>query len=132
MRPDSSASWLGEPSRPLAVVAVSGFGYDRFRCAFSGEVSEMLALSSAAFILAGTARAESNARRWDRALANIGRVIFGIKIDDDRLLAAKVGEPQARLPEGLLELELRCLLTRPDCHRRSPLRFRREHSRSAR
>jgi len=44
-----------------------------------GEVCEMLALSSAAFVLAGTLpRADGSARRWDRALANIGRVLFGI------------------------------------------------------
>jgi uncharacterized membrane protein len=44
-----------------------------------GEVCEMLALSSAAFILAGTLpRADGSAGRWDRALANSGRVVFGI------------------------------------------------------
>ena len=44
-----------------------------------GEVCEMLALSSAAFILAGTLpRADGSAGRWDRALANIGRVLFGM------------------------------------------------------
>src|SRR4051794_39930859 len=26
---------------PLLVVAVAGFGYDRFRCAFSGEITDM-------------------------------------------------------------------------------------------
>jgi len=46
-----------------------------------GEVCEMLALSSAAFILAGTSpRADGSAGRWDRALANIGRVLFGIAV----------------------------------------------------
>jgi uncharacterized membrane protein len=46
-----------------------------------GEVCEMLALSSAAFILAGTLpRADGSAGRWDRALANIGRVLFGIAV----------------------------------------------------
>lgn len=44
-----------------------------------GEVFEILALSSAAFVLAGTMpRADGSARRWDRALANTGRVLFGI------------------------------------------------------
>ena len=44
-----------------------------------GEVCEVLALSSAAFVLAGTlAREEGRTGRWDRALANSGRVIFGI------------------------------------------------------
>ncbi len=44
-----------------------------------GEVCEMLALSSAAFVLAGTsARADGSAGRWDRAVTNIGRVLFGI------------------------------------------------------
>ena len=44
-----------------------------------GEVCEMLALASAAFVLAGTLpRAEGSAGRWDRALANIGRVLFGV------------------------------------------------------
>jgi uncharacterized membrane protein YphA (DoxX/SURF4 family) len=43
-----------------------------------GEVCEMLALSSAAFVLAGTvARADGAATRWDDTQANIGRVIFG-------------------------------------------------------
>ena len=37
---------------------------------------------------------------------------------------------KARLVERLFEVELRCLITRPDCHRHSPLRCRREHSRS--
>jgi uncharacterized membrane protein len=44
-----------------------------------GEVCEMLALASAALVLAGTLpRADGTAGRWDRALANIGRVLFGI------------------------------------------------------
>jgi uncharacterized membrane protein len=44
-----------------------------------GEVCEMLALSSAAFILAGTLpRADGSAGRWDRGLANTGRAVFGI------------------------------------------------------
>jgi uncharacterized membrane protein len=46
-----------------------------------GEVCELLALSSAAFILAGTLpRADGSAGRWDHALANIGRVVFGIAV----------------------------------------------------
>jgi uncharacterized membrane protein len=44
-----------------------------------GEVCEMLALSSAAFVLAGTLpREDGTAGRWDRPLANAGRVLFGI------------------------------------------------------
>ena len=44
-----------------------------------GEVCEMLALASAAFILAGTMpRADGSAGRWDHALANTGRLLFGI------------------------------------------------------
>ena len=44
-----------------------------------GEVCEMLALSSAAFILAGTLpRANGSVGRWDLTLANIGRIFFGI------------------------------------------------------
>jgi len=44
-----------------------------------GEVCEMLALASAAFILAGTLpRADGSAGRWDHALASTGRVLFGI------------------------------------------------------
>jgi len=44
-----------------------------------GEVCEMLALASAAFILAGTLpRADGSAGRWDHVLANTGRVLFGI------------------------------------------------------
>jgi uncharacterized membrane protein len=46
-----------------------------------GEVCEMLALASAAFMLAATLpRADGGAGRWDRALANFGRVIFGISV----------------------------------------------------
>jgi uncharacterized membrane protein len=49
--------------------------------ALRGEVCEMLALSSAAFVLAGSLpRADGSARRWDRALANVGRVLFGIAV----------------------------------------------------
>jgi uncharacterized membrane protein len=44
-----------------------------------GEVCEVLALSSAAFVLAGTLpRADGGAGRSDRALANLGRVLFGM------------------------------------------------------
>jgi uncharacterized membrane protein len=44
-----------------------------------GEVCEMLALSAAAFVVAGTSRrADGSAGRWDRLLANVGRVLFGI------------------------------------------------------
>ncbi len=44
-----------------------------------GEVCEMLALASAAFVLAGTLpRADGTSVRWGRALANTGRVLFGI------------------------------------------------------
>lgn len=47
--------------------------------ALRGQVSEMLALSSAAFILAATLpRAAGGARRSDAVLASIGRVLFGI------------------------------------------------------
>lgn len=49
--------------------------------ALRGQVCEMLALSSAAFILAGTLpRVDGGARQADRALANIGRVIFGVAL----------------------------------------------------
>ena len=44
-----------------------------------GEVCEMLALGSAALVLAGTLpRADGIAGRWDHALATVGRVLFGI------------------------------------------------------
>jgi uncharacterized membrane protein len=44
-----------------------------------GEVCEMLALASAAFVLAGsTPRADGSYGRWDRALVKVGRVFFGI------------------------------------------------------
>jgi uncharacterized membrane protein len=44
-----------------------------------GEVCEMLALSSAALVLAGTLpRVDGAVRRSDRTLANAGRVLFGI------------------------------------------------------
>lgn len=47
--------------------------------ALRGMVCEMLALASAAFMLAGTLpRADGSARRWDRALTSTGRVLFGI------------------------------------------------------
>jgi uncharacterized membrane protein len=44
-----------------------------------GEVCEMLALSSAGFILAAASpRADGGAGRWDRALVSFGRAGFGI------------------------------------------------------
>src|SRR5690606_30902015 len=47
--------------------------------ALRGQVSEMLALSSAAFILAGTSsRSYGRVRLSDSVLANVGRVLFGI------------------------------------------------------
>jgi uncharacterized membrane protein len=49
--------------------------------ALRGQVCEMLALSSAAFIVAGTLpRADGGVRRLDRALANTGRVLFGVAL----------------------------------------------------
>ena len=43
-----------------------------------GEVCELLALSAAAFVVAGTSpRADGSAGRWDRVLVNVGRVLFG-------------------------------------------------------
>jgi len=49
--------------------------------ALRGEVCEMLALSSAAFVLAGTLRrADGSAAPWDGALANFGRVLFGVTL----------------------------------------------------
>ena len=49
--------------------------------ALRGQVCEMLALSSAAFILAEKLpRADGGVRRSDRALANIGRVLFGVSM----------------------------------------------------
>ena len=47
--------------------------------ALRGQVFEMLALSSAAFVLAGTLpRSDDDAGRWDRAMTNFGRVAFGV------------------------------------------------------
>ncbi len=47
--------------------------------ALRGQVCEMLALSSAAFILAGTLpHSDGGVRRSDSVLATIGRVLFGI------------------------------------------------------
>ncbi len=59
-----------------------------------GEVSEMLAFASAAFVLAATLpRADGSFGRWDRALANTGRVLFGISavvFGVDHFLALKL------------------------------------------
>lgn len=59
-----------------------------------GEVCEMFALSAAALVLAGTTpRADGSTGRWDRALANAGRVLFGITLvvfGVDHFLALKL------------------------------------------